>query len=69
MYKKLEALGSSLLALFVPKVEAGACGSTYYKNFSACWQCYGKCGYNAPCLAECRSGCGCTVPNPFWCHC
>jgi hypothetical protein len=61
MYRKLEAMGSSLLALFVPKVDAGACGSEYLTSFNSCWQCQNQCGYWASCAARCRSGCGCQV--------
>jgi hypothetical protein len=54
MYKKLEALGSAFLGLFVPKVEALAATC-----WPACWQCNndnkGPCNCNAPC---CRRGSG-----------
>jgi hypothetical protein len=58
MYKKLEAMGSNLLARFVPKVNADACGVYHY---STCWQCAGsqcclntctgnlRCGYFSTC--------------------
>lgn len=39
MYGKLEGLGTRLLGLFVPKVEAAAACRTY----SYCWQCDGCC--------------------------
>jgi hypothetical protein len=61
MYRKLEAVGSRLLGLFVPAVQAGACGPVVYKNYSDCWQCESDCGYWAACIAKCRSGCGCQV--------
>lgn len=58
MYKKLEALGSSLLDLFVPRVEAAAAEAAC-KSWPACWQCNkaygGGCNYNAPC-STCNNG-------------
>jgi|tagenome__1003787_1003787.scaffolds.fasta_scaffold13709336_1 hypothetical protein len=66
MYRKLEAAGSRLLGLFVPSVEAGACGPRESKHYSSCWQCEDGCGYWARCDAICRSGCGCQVTT---CHC
>ncbi|MFL6076548.1 MAG: hypothetical protein ACJ73S_24405 [Mycobacteriales bacterium] len=68
MYRRLEAAGSRLLGLFVPAVEAGACGGPVVKWYPACWQCASRCGYNAGCFATCRSGCGCTVDTDL-CDC
>jgi hypothetical protein len=54
MYGKIEAMGSKLLGMFVPKVDAAAL-SCNTSSWSACWQCNynvnpdGKCSYNAPC--------------------
>ncbi|WP_328653156.1 hypothetical protein OG598_04540 [Micromonospora sp. NBC_00330] len=58
MYKKIESLGSNLLARFVPRVEAAAatCSSGYSeKYFPSCYQCPG----GAACMACCRTGSGC----------
>ncbi|WP_030241806.1 MULTISPECIES: hypothetical protein [unclassified Streptomyces] len=54
MFGKLEALGSSLLERFVPKVDASA-GAQWcqWMTFGACWQCKDICGYNAGCKAYC----------------
>lgn len=62
MYRNLEALGSRLLNLFVPRLDAeAACGSPQNVAYPSCWQCDIECGYWAPCIAVCRSGCGCQV--------
>lgn len=62
MYRRLEAVGVRFLERFVPSVEAeAACGTPYRKQWSSCWQCERPCGRWAPCVAECRSGCGCQV--------
>ncbi|MEU1732580.1 hypothetical protein [Streptosporangium sp. NPDC020145] len=62
-------MGSSLLGMFVPRVEASAaCGPVVIKSYSSCWECkdiFG-CGWNAPCDAYCQSGCGCDVRT---CYC
>jgi hypothetical protein len=58
MYKKLEALGSSLLERLVPKAEASAACNYKAKYFDSCWQCHGF-----PCIALCADGCGCK-PDP-----
>ena len=63
MYRRMEAVGSRLLGLFVPAVRAGACGPKEYKVYQSCWQCEAYCGYWAACIALCRSGCGCTVSS------
>jgi hypothetical protein len=68
MYRKLEAVGSRLLGLFVPAVQAGACGPKVVKHYSSCWQCEDRCGYWAACYATCRSGCGCDVDTNY-CDC
>ncbi|PNG16521.1 hypothetical protein C1J00_41495 [Streptomyces cahuitamycinicus] len=48
MLKQLESMGSRLLGLFVPGVDASAA-----QCWSACWQCNndhgGPCNCNAPC--------------------
>jgi hypothetical protein len=62
VYAKLEAMGSRLLAMFVPSVEAeAACGPRYPDTWTNCWQCEPDCGYWAACLAVCRQNCGCQV--------
>lgn len=67
MRKVLETLGSGLLSLFVPRVDAdAACGPRKVVNYTSCWQCEDSCGYWAPCTAVCRDGCGCQVTR---CHC
>ncbi|GIH15070.1 hypothetical protein [Rugosimonospora africana] len=66
MFRKLEAMGSGLLGLFVPRVDAGACGAQQLEHYGSCWQCESQCGYWASCAAECRSGCGCQV---IYCEC
>jgi hypothetical protein len=49
MYAKLEAMGSRLLGLFVPGIDAAAADPCW----NACWQCNrthnGPCNCNAPC--------------------
>ncbi|MFD4240607.1 hypothetical protein ACTVZO_14990 [Streptomyces sp. IBSNAI002] len=47
MFKKIEALGDSLLALIAPKTEAAA-APCYVRKYPACWQCAGR-----PCEACC----------------
>jgi hypothetical protein len=64
MYKKLEALGSGMLGLFVPKVEASAeVRALACHCWNACWQCAGSsCCVNTSngCLTCGRSqGCRC----------
>lgn len=56
MYGLIESLGSRLLNLFVPKVEASA--QTCYEGcWDACWQCNARCGYYAPCCGvTCSDG-------------
>lgn len=53
MYRKLEAVGSRLLALFVPSITASA-DSCSWRNFPSCWQCDGF-----ACQAFCCDGDGC----------
>jgi hypothetical protein len=54
MYRKLEALGTALLGIFVPRIEAAAgCGS-----WPSCWQCAAACN---GCWAPCN---GCTQGMP-----
>ncbi|QXE38754.1 hypothetical protein KQY30_35655 [Streptomyces sp. GMY02] len=56
MYQKLEALGSSLLERFVPKVSAAAAAQACsWKYFPTCWQCDYR-----PCYAYCCDGAACT---------
>ncbi|MEV4868063.1 hypothetical protein [Streptomyces syringium] len=65
MYAKLTALGSRVLGLLVPGIDAAAAEILACRNYPACWQCSGKCGYNAPCYACCNSsGCPTVI-----CHC
>lgn len=55
MYRKLEQLGTGLLGLFVPKVEASAsAASCAWKSFSSCFECGGR-----PCTSYCCTGLGC----------
>ncbi|MFD0885680.1 hypothetical protein ACFQ08_14085 [Streptosporangium algeriense] len=54
MHRKIEAIGNNLLSLFVPKVDADACGTWGWKYFSSCYECGGD-----GCWAWCASGCGC----------
>ncbi|GGV87477.1 hypothetical protein [Streptomyces griseoloalbus] len=57
MYRKLETLGTRLLGLLVPKVDASAaCGPEKLVEYGSCWQCDYR-----PCLAVCRDNCGCQV--------
>ncbi|MET9413955.1 hypothetical protein ABZY03_07135 [Streptomyces klenkii] len=58
MYAKFAELGSRLLGKFVPEIDAAAAELLSCGNYPACWQCNGKCGYNAPCWACCNSN-GC----------
>ena len=62
MYKKLEALGSSLLARFVPRVDASAASPALcqFNHYSYCTQC------GSSCWAYCCAGQGC--PGPFLCE-
>ncbi|MEU9254780.1 hypothetical protein AB0D66_23385 [Streptomyces sp. NPDC048270] len=54
MFKKIEALGDTLLALVAPKTEAAA-AVCYVRYYKACWQCA-----NRPCEACCdRNGQNC----------
>ncbi|MGW3461716.1 hypothetical protein ACWDE9_19895 [Streptomyces olivaceoviridis] len=68
MLSSIEALGSRLLGLFVPKVEAAA--ADLRGCWNACWQCnklYGQpdghCNCNAPCCSWPSN------PNRFNCNC
>ena len=64
MYGRFEAMGSRLLELFVPRIDASAavsaaaCGC---RTYSSCWQCGGT-----RCAAYCCEGQGCVVPDG-WC--
>ncbi|MDK0523918.1 hypothetical protein [Streptomyces sp. ML-6] len=63
MHRKLEALGTALLGVLVPRIKAAAgCGS-----WPSCWQCSSVCGgFWAPCE-------GCTEGMPDesgeWLYC
>lgn len=49
MYKRLEAVGSRLLGLFVPEIEAAATEQwCAWGQWARCWQCN-----NGPCQAYC----------------
>jgi len=53
MYNMLERLGASLLARFVPQVEAHAgCNPNVIYCYSTCWQCGGR-----PCCATYYTDC------------
>jgi hypothetical protein len=54
MIKKFESVGNALIGMFVPKINAGACGAAYCAWWRDCYQCSHR-----PCAARCRSGCGC----------
>lgn len=55
MYGMIESLGSRLLGLFVPKLEASA-QTCWVGCWDECWQCNG-CGYHAPCCGvSCSDG-------------
>ncbi|MGW1077956.1 hypothetical protein [Streptomyces sp. NPDC002537] len=58
MYPRLTELGSRVLRMFVPEIDAAAMEILSCGNYPACWQCGEKCGYNAPCWACCNSN-GC----------
>jgi hypothetical protein len=67
MIRQLESLGSRLLGLFVPQVEASA-ATAADPCWNACWQCNrtknGPCNCNAPC---CRRSGGNYVCNCIKC--
>ncbi len=53
MYRKLERMGASLLARFVPEVEAQAyCDPNGFWCYNSCWQCGGR-----PCCATYYTDC------------
>lgn len=50
MYRKIEALGASLLSRFVPSVDASATGTLACYCYRGCWQCAGSaCCINTSC--------------------
>ncbi|MEF3113679.1 hypothetical protein [Streptomyces chrestomyceticus] len=58
MLASIESMGSRLLGLFVPKVDAAAAADGMQACWGACWQCNklyghpdGRCSCNAPCCA------------------
>ncbi|GAA2317071.1 hypothetical protein [Streptomyces violaceusniger] len=55
MYKRLEAVGTRLLARLVPTTEAAASAAgCSWNTYPSCWQC----GYG-PCTANCCSSGAC----------
>lgn len=63
MLRQIETMGTALLGLFVPKVDAGACGTWGWKYFAnGCQGCDAYVGgiyCQEACWGWCASGCGC----------
>lgn len=62
MYGTIESMGSRLLSLFVPRIEAAAAPPPRCYCYNACWQCAGSsCCIDTACGSiRCGGGCpGC----------